>query len=127
MDGESAIIEAYKAEFERRLANRKPEKGWEDYTEDTNRVIRNWLQSESQSSPPFSAKEMDAVLATLKEDCSSGVDKYPPKLFTRAGAGVVTSILVLCNKIKELRDIPEQWNLVKITTIYKKKGSKRNL
>ena len=127
VDGEKAIIEAYKEEFERRLANRKPEKGWEEYTEETNFAVREWLKGVSESSPPFSDKEMDSVLASLKEDCSPGMDKYPPKLFTKAGAGVVKSMLLLLNRIKELKDIPEQWNLVKIVTIYKKKGSKKEL
>ena len=127
VDGEKAIMEAYKEEFERRLANREPEEGWEEYTEDTNNAVRNWLQSESHSTPPFSDKEMESVLASLKEDSSAGVDRYPPKLFTKAGAGVVRSIKLLCNRIKELKDVPEQWNLVKITTIYKKKGSKKVL
>ena len=127
VDGEKAIIEAYKEEFERRLANREPDKGWEEYTEDTNNAVRKWLQSKSQSTPPFSDEEMESALASLKEDCSPGVDRYPPKLFTRAGAGVVRSIKLLCNRIKELKDIPDQWNLVKIITIYKKKGSKKEL
>ena len=125
VDGEKAIIEAYKDEFERRLENREPDKGWEEYTEDTNNVVRNWLRSKSQSTPPFSDEEMESALASLKEDCSPGVDRYPPKLFTRAGAGVVRSIKLYCNRIKELKDIPDQWNLVKIITIYKKKGSKK--
>ena len=127
VDGETAIVEAYREEFEKRLSNRKPEKGWEEYTTHTNVAVREWLKGESQSSPPFSDEEMKSSLASLKEDCSPGIDKYPPKLFTKAGAGVVKSIQLLCNKIKESRDIPDQWNLVKIITIYKKKGSRKEL
>ena len=127
VDSDSAILEAYKEEFERRLANRKPDKGWEEYTDDTNSSVRTWLKGQSQSSPPFTDEEMKAVLDSLKEDCSPGVDRYPPKVFTKAGGGVVRSLKLLCNKIKELKDIPDQWNLVKIVTIYKKKGSKKEL
>ena len=101
VDGDSAIIEAYKDEFEKRLANRTPEKGWEEYTDDTNSVVRMWLQGESQASAPFSDKEIAAAIDSLKEDCSPGVDRYPPNLFTKAGGGVVRSLNVLCNKIKE--------------------------
>ena len=52
VDGEKAIMEAYKDEFERRLSNRNPEKGWEEYAEETNAVVREWLKGESESSPP---------------------------------------------------------------------------
>ena len=77
--------------------------------------------------PPFSDEEVETVLASLKEDCAPGIDRYVPKLFTKAGAGVVKSIQLLLNRIKKLRDIPEQWNLVRIVTIYKNKGSKKEL
>ena len=126
-ESENAIIQAYQNEFEKRLANRKPAPGWEEYTTETNTVVRNWLLGDSQSTPPFSPDEMDKVLATLNEDSSPGVDNYPPKVFTKAGTGVVSSILSLCNRIKELREIPEQWEFVRIVTIYKQKGSKKEL
>ena len=126
IDCEKAIVEAYQMEFEKRLGNRKPEKGWEEYTEKTNTVLRNWLEEDSYSSPPFSNEELDAVLSTLKPG-APGVDNYPPKLFAKAGTGVTQSILQLCNGIKKSREIPEQWNLVKIVTIYKQKGSRKEL
>ena len=126
VEGAKAITEAYFEEFEKRLANRKPAKGWESYTDETNAVIRNWLKGESTPQPPFTEEEMNLVLSTLKEG-SPGVDMYPPKLFKKAGVGVVHSLLLLCNKVKESKEIPEQWNHVKIVTIYKQKGSKKNL
>ena len=89
--------------------------------------MRNWLLGDSRSSPPFSPEELDKVIATLNEDSSPGVDKYPPKVFTKAGGGVLTSILLLCNRVKELRSIPEQWEFVRIVTIYKQKGSRKKL
>ena len=124
---EKGIIQAYQDEFVKRLANREPAPGWEDYTAETNSVVRNWLLGDSRSSPPFSPEELDKVIATLNEDSSPGVDKYPPKVFTKAGGGVLTSILLLCNRVKELRSIPEQWEFVRIVTIYKQKGSRKKL
>ena len=126
VQGAKAITEAYLEEFEKRLANRKPVEGWESYTDETNAVIRNWLQGESTPQPVFTDEEMNTVLGTLKEG-SPGVDMYPPKLFKKAGVGVVRSLLLLCNKVKESKEIPEQWDLVKIVTIYKQKGSKKSL
>ena len=123
----AAIIQAYQDEFENRLRNREPKPGWEEYTAETNRTIRKWLQGGSSSSPPFSPAELDKVRKTLKEDSSPGVDYYPTELFTKAGTGVMKSILALCNQVKDSKEIPEQWDLVKIVTIYKQKGSKKEL
>ena len=125
--GEQAVVECYKEEFERRLANREPKPGWEHYTDETNRIVRNWLKGESMPSPSFTDKEMETALMSLKDDSSAGVDRYPPKLFKKAGSGVVRSLKQLCNKIKESKDIPEQWELVRIVSIYKQKGSKKKL
>ena len=127
VDGMEAVKQAYQEEFENRLRNRPPKCGWEEYTAETNSIIRNWLLGESVSSPPFSPDELTKALRSLKDDTGPGIDKYPPELFSKAGAGVVSSILALCNRIKELRDIPEQWDLVRIVTIYKLKGSKKEL
>ena len=127
VDGADAIMQVYQDEFIERLSNRAPKPGWEDYTTETNTVVRNWLQGESHSNPPFTPEELHKVLDSLKEDSSPGVDNYPPELFTKAGNGVVDSILRLCNRVKELKDMPEQWELVKIVTIYKQKGSKKEL
>ena len=127
VDGVKAITEAYLEEFENRLSNRKPADGWEKYTEETNKVVRTWLLGESKSSSPFTLEELDKVIRTLKDDSAPGVDKYPPKLFSKAGKGVRMSMLKLCNRIKETKDIPEQWDLVKIVSIYKQKGSKKKL
>lgn len=127
VDSGCAIIQAYQEEFEKRLRNRNPAIGWEEYTSETNAVVRNWLDGESRSSPPFTKEEMDKAISTLKEDSSPGLDTYPPEVFTKAGDGVINSILFLCNQIKDLKKCPEQWDLVKIVAIYKNKGSKKEL
>ena len=127
VDDACAVIEAYEEEFQKRLANREPEPGWEEYTSETNTVVRSWLQGESESSAPFSLKELEKASVTLNEDSSPGLDNYPPELFTKAGTGAVQSMLLLFNRVKEMKQIPEQWELVKIVTIYKQKGSKKKL
>ena len=64
--GDIAIKEAYREEFINRLSNRKPAAGWEDYVEETNRVVREWLQSECASTPPFTLKELKTIVNRLK-------------------------------------------------------------
>ena len=132
MDGtrtseEAGVIEAYKEEFEFRLRNRKPDPEWEEYVEETNCGIRNWLKGPSESSPPFTLDEVLEVRNKLKEDKSAGYDRHTPTLFTRAGSGMMNSLMKLFNTFKKNRETPEQWNMMKIVVIYKNKGSKSML
>ena len=128
VEGEEAIKEAYKEEFEARLANRKPAGGWEEYVEETNCVVREWLMKEcSSSTPAFTLEELKKVISKLKNGKSPGMDGYPAELFKYAGDGVLESLLLVFNMIKESKQIPEQWDHVKIVTIYKQKGSKKAL
>ena len=125
--GKSGIIDAYRSEFEHRLRNRNPEPEWEDYVKRLNETIQNWLRSKSPSSSPFTLEELVTVIKNLKKGKARGLDGYPVDLFKRAGEGLLKAILELFNIIKEAREVPEQWHLMKIVTIYKKKGSKKQL
>ncbi len=128
VDGDVAIKEAYQEEFETRLSNRKPAPGWEQYTEATNIITREWLKGESVSSPPFKLSDLKKVVSELKGDSSPGVDKYPPKVF-KTGKGLLQSILLLVNEIKARREFPQQWDIRFITLprgINFKKEAKRN-
>ena len=127
VEGAKAILEACMEEFERRLENRKPHPDWVKYTEETNNVIRRWLlTNDSDESEPFQLNELSGVIKTLNNS-SPGIDGYPASLFKQAGEGVLSSLLEVINAIKRTKDIPEQWDLVKIIMIYKKKGSKKVL
>ncbi len=127
IEGAEATKEAYKEEFEMRLRNREPYVDWVDYTHETNEVVRRWLASDCiQESPPFQLNELDSVIKSLKNN-SPGLDGYPASLFKRAGVGLRTSVLEVLNLIKSTKEIPDQWELVKIVTIYKQKGSKKRL
>ena len=127
IDGAEGVREAYKQEFEKRLSNRKPAPGWEKFVEETNAAIRKWLRGESSSSHPFTLKELKQIVARLKNNKCPGVDGFPGELFKYAGDGVLKSLLSVFNKVKIAKDIPEQWNAVRIATMYKQKGSKKEL
>ena len=127
LSGEKAINEAYMDEFKHRLRTREPHDGWGEHVDEINSVIRQWLKGESVSSPPFNDEELDKVILKLKKGRSAGIDGYPPELFINAGKGVRRSLLQLLNQIKETREIPDQWNLLEIVTIYKQKGCKKML
>ena len=127
VSGETAVLEAYKEEFKHRLRSREPAKGWEEYVQETNKMIRTWLGGNCRSSPPFSMEELKAVIKALKKGKSPGVDTYPAELFIYAGEGVLKSLLEIFNWIKESGETPEQWDVMKIVTIYKQKGNKKML
>ena len=70
-------------------------------------------------------EELLAVIKALKKGKAPGLDGYPAELFKRAGEGLLKAILKLFNIIKETREVPEQWHLMKIVTIYKKKRQQK--
>ena len=125
--GKSGIINAYKNEFEHRLRSRSPEPEWEDYTKAVTDSIRSWLETKCPSSPPFTLEELRKVIRKLKKGKAPGMDGYPAELFKRSGDGVLLAILDLFNFIKQTREVPEQWHVMKIITIYKQKGSKNRI
>ncbi len=85
------------------------------------------MKGESDQSSPFTAQELDRVIKKLKKGKRPGVDEYPPELFIYAGKGVREALLNVINLVKTSRDIPDQWNLMKIVAIYKQKGCKKML
>ena len=125
--GEKAIIDAYKEEFQHRLRTRDPHEGWEQYVEETNKTIRDWLNSDGESSSPFAIEELDKAIDKLRKGKKPGIDGYPPELFIYAGGGTRRSILELFNHVIAHGQIPKQRNIMMIVTIYKKKGSKKML
>ena len=127
VSGEKAINDAYKEEFKYRLRTREPHIGWEGHVAEFNSVVRAWIEGDTESSPPFTDEELDKAIKRLKKGKSAGIDDHPPELFIYAGKGVRKSMLQILNQIKESREIPDQWNLMKIVTIYKKKGCKKML
>ena len=127
VEGELAVMEEYVDEFKHRLRNREPGDEWAEYVVETNQTVRTWLKGKSESSPPFSMKELKATIRRLKKGKSPGSDRYPAELFIYAGEGVLHSILDMFNWFKESCETPDQWDVMKVITIYKGKGCKTML
>ena len=122
VSGEEAVKEAYKEEFKHRLRTREPHPGWEQHVQETNQVIREWLQSDSEVSPPFSMEELDKVIAKLKKGKSPGMDDHQPKLYIYAGPGLCKDLLQLLNQIKASQQIPDIWNIYHLQAKRKQKS-----
>ena len=116
--GEYAIRNEYRKEFEKRLRNRVPDVEWEGYTKNTNNLLESFLNSENEEGSKFTMVELKAAIAKLKKG-APGIDGLPAELFINAGDGMLDALLFILNEVKRTKDIPDQWNWVIITTIYK--------
>ena len=125
--GDNLIKNEYRKEFQNRLRNREPDELWKEYTNNINQICQLLLENDTQSSPDFTDEELTSAIQKLKRGKSPGSDGLPPELLTRAGKGLLLSLLDVFNTIKSTKEIPDQWNRVLITPIYKNKGSKKEL
>ena len=127
--GENLIKEEFRKEFEYRLRNRQPHTEWEQYTKNINEALEIILELSRtlEDTPEFSIEELKKALKKLKEGKSPGHDGLPPEVLINAGNGVCEALLSVLNIVKRTRVIPEQWNWVKITPIYKNRGSRKEL
>ena len=125
--GESLIVEEYRKEFQFRLRNRTPHPEWEQYTANTNQILAYLLDSQYELTPVFTIEELLLAISKLKKGKCPGPDELPAEIFINAGKGILEELLKVLNQIKKTKEIPDQWNWVDITTIYKNKGSKKEL
>ena len=114
-------------EFQNRLANRKPHPEWEGNVKTKNEIVDALMRKETENSEPFSMDELFSVIKLLKNGKTPGCDGITTELITRGGAGVILPLLEVLNIVKDTKQIPEKWNDVNITLIYKNKGVKRDL
>ena len=121
------IMKAFSDEFKERLE--KPEK--EEWLENLSRKIDIILDLITEKivhkSAPFTMKELKAVIKAIVGGKASGPDEIPPELFKYGGEALEKLLLEMVNEIKESAEIPEQWNNVDISTIYKNKGKMKEL
>ena len=127
VSGENLIKEEYRKEFEYRLRNRSPHEEWTQYTSNVNKILEILLSSDYADTPPFTLEELKKAISKLKQGKSPGHDEIPAEIFIYAGVGLLQELLKVLNHIKVTKEVPEQWNWVDITTIYKNKGSKKEL
>ena len=76
--------------------------------------------------PDFTIDELDKAINELKKG-KSWPDNFPPEIFIHGGKELRNFILRVVNKVKNKQEIPSQWLIFKIVTMYKKKGSLKKL
>ena len=85
--------------------------------------------AEQQKSEPWTINQLEVALKALKKNKSRDPNGWINELFKDgiAGSKVKLSLLHIFNKMKEENHIPEFIRLADVSTIYKGKGSKKEL
>ena len=74
--------------------------------------------------PPFTAQELNKVIAKLKRNKATGPDNIPNTAFIEANKQTRTIILKALNHITSTKNIPTQWQKGEVIRPYKGKGVK---
>ena len=77
-----------------------------------------------QREKPFTMKELNDVVKTLKRKKAPGPDDFPNEILIEATPRTKKAILDAFNKINQNMNIPRAWTEGNIKTIYKGKGHK---
>ena len=77
--------------------------------------------------PDFTSDELDKVLNSLKQGKAHGPDRRPAEIYKHGGKRFRDLLLNIINMIKRTHVIPTQWEEMMITTIYKGKGTQKDL
>ena len=122
------IIDAYKEEFKNRLRQREIDHDLDTYEFKTERLVKMILEdSLNIKEEDYTTKELDLVRASLKKGKSPGTDKITPELIKYGGGNLKQCTLQMMNMIKNRNFVPNQWNSVQITPMYKGKGQRKQL
>ena len=125
--GKNLIKEEVRKEFQHRLRNREPAEGWQDFVKTSNEIVHELMKKNTNNGPPFTLEELIVVIEELKKGKTPGYDGFNAELLLEAGEGILLPLLQIYNTIRVSKHIPEQWNNVLISLIYKNKGSRKEL
>ena len=125
--GELLVSGVYKDEFSKRLEHRKIASTLKEYEERTNQLANLCISEAAKSrSPEITLNELNVVIDKSKKG-APGSDDIPPEFYKNCGEGFKIFLVDVLNELKRHVYCPEQWERTLIKTIYKNKGSKKNL
>ena len=121
------IRKAYEKEFVNRLSHRKIHPTLVEYENKTNLLAKTYVEeAECTKGPPITMEELDVVIGNLKSG-SPGSDNIPTDFYTNIGVGFKAYLLDILNEVKVTSWTPQQWECTLIRTIYKNKGTRKQL
>ena len=122
------IILAYGNEMFHRLQKRLIRGNLKDYESAMNQLCRHRLhKARTAHSPDFSLSEGRNAISELKEGRCIDPTGFVREIFTRAGTGLMHSVVTMLNMIKKKWQVPSRWAEMYICTLYKQKGSWKEL
>ena len=125
--GDNFIRDAYRSEFSKRLEHRKMAKSLKEYEERTNYLAQLCVEEAAKSpSKKITLEELGKAVNQLKQG-APGSDEIPPDFYKYCDEGFMLFILDVLNELKCHVYCPSQWERTLIKTIYKNKGSKKDL
>ena len=90
----------------------------QDYESAMNQLCRHRLhKARTTHSPDFSLSEVQNAISELKEGRCVDPTGFVREIFTRAGTGLVQSIVMMLNTIKKKWQVPSRWAEMYICTL----------
>ena len=126
--GDDCVRNAYRNEFQQRLEMEEGSSDMKEYQKKTKLVTDMLMFKLTEAKEEnFRWEELSKVLKTLKRGKAVGLDEIPGEVLADCSKEVENAMLSAMNDIKKKHEIPKQWERVSITTIYKGKGSQKEL
>ena len=123
----SGILNEYRNEFIQRLQPPKIDEELKQY-EDLTLILSKLCVDEAGEvkSANFEKEELDKAISGLKSR-KAAPDSLPPEIYIHSGQEMREILLQVLNRIKVDQKSPDKWDCVKITPMYKNKGSLKKL
>ena len=116
--------------YTQRLENRKIKPGLEHMQElKESLCMKRIEEAQRNKTPPWTLVDLVPVLSHLKKDAARDPIVYANELFHPevAGTDLIKAVLTLMNQKKETQIHPKKMELCNISSIFKKKGSRKLL
>ena len=125
---EEEIIDAYRSEFDSRLSSVQIKDSLRNFKTKREQICDDIIELVGlNKEPDFTSDELDKVLNSLKQGKAHGPDRRPAEIYKHGGKRFRDLLLNIINMIKRTHVIPTQWEEMMITTIYKGKGTQKDL
>ena len=127
----TAIQDRYIEYYEELLKNRTPHDEYEMHAKTIEEEFKHNLCNKSYEkekiNEPFSMKELDEIIKSLKISKSPGPDEIPYELIINSGSNMKENLLSMYNHFWNEEEIPTELTNVIIKSLYKGKGTTADL
>ena len=122
------IVEAYRDEFDNRLTSVQIKAPLQNFKQRTEELCEQIVRvASTKKQPDFTRDELDVVVNKMQQGKAHGPDRKPAEIYKHGGDSFRDLSLKVLNCIKNSHKTPEQWEMMRITPLYKGKGSRKHL